>query len=271
MGLISRVSSRTYRDKKMAKLGLLAASILWATASADTPANCMAEDIYGVWDFHIGEATDKVSCENWSIENTNTVYSINLRFPNIADVIAPENAESGFWTMIYNEGFEVNVGTHSFFAFVWYEGKDFRCTDTKPGYLSFWAGKERRCFIAIKRNQSNNVFSVRRTEKHPVSNNLEKPFEVDHDLVSKINSIPGLSWTADSYASLWNETMTIRQAKKYQGPFTQEKSLFRHQKDEKNIQETPILEQKMDKTLEEKGYLGDWRKISEHVPDEWDS
>ena len=85
-------------------------SIFVALSHADTPGNCMFEDIAGTWTFKETERSmtpivDQDYCD--SIEESNTVSEKNftLTFPNIA---TDEIGNIGTWTMIYNQGFEVS-------------------------------------------------------------------------------------------------------------------------------------------------------------------
>jgi len=118
------------------------------------------------------------------------------------------------------------------------------------------------------------LVSKKKTKKL-LQNNLESPFKVDNELVSKINNIPGLSWHADNYQNMWNTSMTLKEAKKFQGPFVKEKILHSFQKSEKVDYKAPasfsdrnVLEQKPN--FIETGHNGAWRRVLDEVPDSWD-
>lgn len=73
-------------------------------AVADTPANCLYEDIQGTWNFFETERSgdNTLGCQTLGpVAHTNTV---TLHFPNTA---VDELGNKGTWTMIWNQGFEV--------------------------------------------------------------------------------------------------------------------------------------------------------------------
>ena len=83
--------------------------VILAQTSADTPANCLFEDIAGVWTFSETERNEShsVTCDDLTdIVHTNT---FTLEFPN---TVHDELGNKGTWTLIYNQGFEVSVLSH---------------------------------------------------------------------------------------------------------------------------------------------------------------
>ncbi len=102
---------------------------------ADTPANCTYEDIAGSWVFHEGpRGNDKtLDCsKNVSIVSG---YNVKLLFP---DVAVDDDGNTGFWTIIYNQGFEVVIKNRKYFAFSLYEQNGTNvtsyCGHTKWGW-----------------------------------------------------------------------------------------------------------------------------------------
>merc|ERR1711970_225440 len=158
-------------------------------------------------------------------------YVINLKNPNRAEVISPDNGESGFWTMIYNQGFEIEAGLHKFFAFFYWKGElppsknfEYNCKKTVPGWANDILGKEHRCFVAVKGHpksldddEMDQMFISKNTRSAEL--NLNRPFQVDEDLVERIKTIPDLTWTPTVYENMWNSKMSIKQAKSFQGQF----------------------------------------------------
>lgn len=90
---------------------------LWSLALkqviADTPANCTFEEISGTWTFIEGpRGQDKnVNCD--SFDNA-SVFQVKLLFPDIA---VDNQGNEGFWTLIYNQGFELVINKRKYFAF----------------------------------------------------------------------------------------------------------------------------------------------------------
>jgi len=113
---------------------LLGAFAFPSQVIADLPVHCLRHEVVGEWKFILGaQQTKRSSCGHMrpDIEERQPSRSVvddavvvgstdarqlmvTLRNPNIA-VTARDS--QGSWTMIYDEGFEVNVGGLNFFAF----------------------------------------------------------------------------------------------------------------------------------------------------------
>ncbi|XP_045587677.2 dipeptidyl peptidase 1 [Procambarus clarkii] len=167
-----------------------------AAALADTPANCLYEDIKGTWTFAETERTgdNTINCDELGpIVHTKT---FTLSFPNTA---ADEYGNEGTWTMIYNQGFEVNINERSYFAFSYYEG-DFTsstsyCDRTFNGWSRDKTIRNWSCFSA----QKNTEVVPRETRKLTVpAAQLRQPYRNDHEMIRKINSAQS-SWRAKAY------------------------------------------------------------------------
>eukprot|EP00418_Pyrodinium_bahamense_P096049 CAMPEP_0179048890 /NCGR_PEP_ID=MMETSP0796-20121207/19936_1 /TAXON_ID=73915 /ORGANISM="Pyrodinium bahamense, Strain pbaha01" /LENGTH=540 /DNA_ID=CAMNT_0020745361 /DNA_START=66 /DNA_END=1688 /DNA_ORIENTATION=+ len=98
-------------------------------ALGDLPVHCLRHQIVGEWRFTLGPLSEKrSSCghsrpdkeeeqppkEAVALLGTESQLGVTLVNPNIA---VTEGRAKGNWTMVYDEGFEVNVGGLSFFAF----------------------------------------------------------------------------------------------------------------------------------------------------------
>lgn len=112
---------------------------LMSGTMADTPANCTYEDIRGLWVFHEGpRGNDKtVNCSakgninqfyvsvssqsnktQFNLVNITNAFFVRLDFPNMASDF---DGNIGYWTIIYNQGFEVVINNRKYFAFSLYK------------------------------------------------------------------------------------------------------------------------------------------------------
>ena len=87
------------------------------SVNADTPANCTYEEIRGTWLFSIGEGghDNTIKCSEFKAVSE---LQVQLLFP---DVAVDSEGNVGFWTLIYNQGFEVQINGKVYFAFSAYE------------------------------------------------------------------------------------------------------------------------------------------------------
>lgn len=97
---------------------------------ADLPVHCLRHQVVGEWRFTLGPAGEhRSSCghvrpdaedaqpSRWIVDsqgNKTSQLMVTMKNPNVA-VTARDT--QGSWTMVYDEGFEVNVGGLTFFAF----------------------------------------------------------------------------------------------------------------------------------------------------------
>ena len=104
--------------------------------SADTPANCMYEEIRGSWLFSVGQGghDNTIDCsKEFSVVSE---LRVDLLFPDIA---MDENGNKGFWTMIYNQGFEVVINDKKYFAFSAYKQSGLVVTSLCDQTLNGWS------------------------------------------------------------------------------------------------------------------------------------
>ena len=128
---------------------LLSSCIL---VNADTPANCTYEEITGTWLFSIGEGghDNTIDCSEFKAVSE---LQVQLLFP---DVAVDNDGNVGFWTLIYNQGFEVQINGKVYFAFSAYEksgekvvsycdrtlnGWSHDIAEYKPGNWACYSGK----------------------------------------------------------------------------------------------------------------------------------
>lgn len=82
-------------------------------------------------------------------------FKIRLSEPSIAE---DEDGHRGFWTAVYNQGFEVIINHRKYFAFSFYKKKGTKvvsyCGYTFPGWSHDVLGKNWACYKAQKVGKS---------------------------------------------------------------------------------------------------------------------
>mmetsp|Transcript_6488 Transcript_6488/g.11043 ORF Transcript_6488/g.11043 Transcript_6488/m.11043 type:complete len:579 (+) Transcript_6488:195-1931(+) len=139
-------------------------------ASADLPVHCLRHQVAGDWEFTLGPTEGKrSSCGHKNpddqfgqppmnfLQGMGPIAKrrITLSNPNIA---SSEDGNTGTWTMIYDEGFEVDIGDLSFFAFSKFEfrGEDGRsnnvshCDQTQIGWYRDTMRSRWGCYFGRK-------------------------------------------------------------------------------------------------------------------------
>lgn len=102
---------------------------------ADTPANCTYEEISGSWLFSIGEGghDNTIDCSSFKPVSE---LQVTLLFP---DVAVDSEGNVGFWTLIYNQGFEVKINGVVYFAFSAYEKSGEKVISLCDKTLNGWS------------------------------------------------------------------------------------------------------------------------------------
>ena len=173
---------------------------------ADTPANCTYEDIRGSWTFHVGASgkDNTVDCTRFIPVKKLTVQ---LDYP---DVATDEDGNKGFWTLIYNQGFEVVIAGRKYFAFSKYlvikKLIHSYCNTTSHGWSHDIKGSDWACYYGEK---------VVNGSAHTVSRSVDisetdmsRKYIQDDAFVDQINKKTDL-WEAVRYPEL--EEMTYLQ------------------------------------------------------------
>ncbi|KAM4589195.1 dipeptidyl peptidase 1 [Fundulus diaphanus] len=181
--------------------------LLWVEGSlGDTPANCTYEDLLGTWVFQVSKGGHDKTV-NCSVEATGeSTVTVTLEKLSVA---TDELGNTGFFTLIYNQGFEVVLGGYKWFGFFKYTQDGSKvtsyCDQTLPGWVHDVLGRNWACFVGKKvkavppRSDFKPVFS---------SGLLPKLYKHNLDFITLINTVQS-SWKAVAYPE--HEMYTLRE------------------------------------------------------------
>jgi len=219
-------------------LTFAAAGLCFGSARADLPVHCLRHQIAGDWDFHLGPlSADRSSCGHLSpdsqdhqpkvaLTQTVDVKQVSLENPNVVRTSSSE----GHWTMIYDEGFEVNVDGLSFFAFSRFDLHNVggvktnvsRCGETQLGWYHDLDTGRWGCYFGRRRGDDSLHASLlamapargRSSDSAPESNRDPKGPAYDEPLGSLHHDafVAGLNlvqeaWSAKTYERLIGKSL----------------------------------------------------------------
>ncbi|XP_007900501.1 dipeptidyl peptidase 1 [Callorhinchus milii] len=214
-------------------------------ALADTPANCSYEALPGTWIFqvgHQGQGKD-INCNNMGTP----VKSVSVHLRKL-DVAEDEFGNSGTFTLIYNQGFEVILGDYKWFAFFKYkkvgENVTSYCDETLPGWVHDGLGRNWACFVGKKKSSQNIQTNIVPSDKHllRLSQRLYQP---NVDFMKAINTVQK-SWTATIYDEY--ETLTIGDLTRRAGGHSS----------------------RIPRRPKPAAVTEEFQKLAEHLPESWD-
>ena len=188
----------------MWKISVVVVLVLLPLALGDTPANCTYEEMSGNWTFYIGSAGHDNTLDCSGNFPTVSKVTVHLVWP---DVAKDDKGNTGFWTIIYNQGSEVVINQRKYFAFSNYTTINkttavSHCSSTLNGWSHKVDGTDWACYYGVKA-ESGSPSYIRDSDDEL---DLEKVYVKNLDFVKEINSHTNL-WTAVHYPEM--EGMTL--------------------------------------------------------------
>lgn len=181
-------------------------SVAVSSSLADTPANCTYDDILGNWTFHRASSVhgynNTINCDGTF--EVDDLFHVQLTYP---DKALDKYGNEGFWTLIYNQGFEVVLDGRKYFAFSKYTQLDnhtvqSECHTTFNGWSHDLNGNDWACYFGVKDSASITKLSGVKAFKR---DDMNRKYVKNPDFIKEINQKTGL-WTAVHYPEM--ETMT---------------------------------------------------------------
>ena len=175
--------------------------------TADTPANCSYDDISGEWTFYVGEGghNNSIRCSHFdATKDTVKIFTVQLLFP---DIVFDSDYNRGFWTMVYNQGFEVVVNNRKYFAFSKYTRREASiCNETSNGWShdvdeSNWA-----CYVGVQTRSNTRATGTKPEADVSRDYDLSSRLVVSEKYIQEINAAQS-SWKATVYPEFQNLTV----------------------------------------------------------------
>ncbi|ELW68926.1 dipeptidyl peptidase 1 isoform X1 [Tupaia chinensis] len=191
----------------LATLLLVLAGVL--TVRSDTPANCTYPELLGTWVFQVGASgSQRINCSVMGPPEKKVVVHLQKM-----DTAFDDFGNSGHFTIIYNQGFEVILNDYKWFAFFKYKEEGTKvtsyCHETMTGWVHDVLGRNWACFTGKKVGTSSKTVHVNtarlESRQEQYSSRL---YRYDYNFVKAINAIQK-SWTATIYKEY--ETLNMRE------------------------------------------------------------
>ncbi|PAA92785.1 hypothetical protein BOX15_Mlig013103g1, partial [Macrostomum lignano] len=194
------INAMTIRAQQLLLLTAVAALI--GLCSADTPANCSYADALGTWQIWESErygGNSSISCNG----QAHYKYSLNvtLQYP---DQAVDSFGNVGFWTLVYNQGFEVRITGRKYFGY-------FQWRQSGPSVVSLCnllgtnstahdlLGRNWACFKAAKLGHADPIAV---SNLSPLSFRSEQAgvlYRPNPGYLSRVNSAAAGLWRAVDY------------------------------------------------------------------------
>jgi len=170
---------------------------------ADLPVHCENVKALGEWTLSLSDNNffNNVSCASFTIKS---YYKVTLKEPHIA---IDQDGNQGFWTYIYDQGFELVINGRKYFTFAYYEVHNGTvvsyCDRTFHGWYHNIDGSDWGCYFGLH--------SGKKQENHQqIGYNPFKDtrkWKRDNELVDLINRNQKL-WSATYYPEYSDMTVS---------------------------------------------------------------
>ena len=193
------------------------------TARADTPANCSYNEVVGTWLFLIGPGGG-TAAQSWphSLSHPTGDNTLNCSVPweaaeeyevilNFPDTVVDQDGNVGFWTIIYNQGFEIVINNKKLFAFFYYTVNGTNVTSYCDTTFSGWVHNVNETDWACFSGQLQDQFAHSRVHTQSPARlenvDADKTLFKQSELVSAINADSARSWHAAEYHEFNGKTL----------------------------------------------------------------